>query len=634
MRTAGRSPREIPSGLLIGLAALGTGLIALGSLLNWARLVHLLGLPAGELLNPWVQREFSTIRVVCAVTGLLIVAAAILARRAPAVLSRVARAIDGVVGEIAATPIAVALYLASLIGLTAALQLTLYLTGYFTFGADDFSRALRADYWLQHRTFDVGWGGWFGLVGGGWLPFQDYLVGLALVIHRDLYVTPRIVNLIVAAVSVIVAYCLGRELFGRRIGLATATLVAFQPWRIWLGMSGMTSDLPAATMIAVFAIFLARWLRTDRPRHLLLAAAALAVGNGFRYEAWLFALVFSGLVVVMAAIRRRQRALSSEWLTAAACALVIAQIVPGIWMAASYRLLGVWLPELGAVMRYMPVAFAGETSNRGAMINVPLLAFGSFPFETVLSIGGAALAVMSDRRRILIPYIAVPITAFVLLGIVFKWQLAAYLECGRYFISFAWLLLPFLAYGLGEIARATRPWPSAGFSAAAIIVAALAAHDIGRAVNYPAMFSRDALSAGWTLRRLQETGTVRPDSPILIERGRDWGFLAIAALANAPERFVGLNEAAESQAVLAALPPDSPAARHFGRVDAQGVRGSICDGGFESASCRQSVLQGRFDLVILSSPERVVSFQRAFQVPVWKIGRYHIFDMKSLSSSH
>jgi dolichyl-phosphate-mannose-protein mannosyltransferase len=624
-----RGPRDAPTRLLVALAAFGLGLVVVGSLLNWARLVYLLGLPAGELTNPWVQQEFITIRIVSAATGLLIIAAAVLLRAAPAMLARLARGVDAAIGEITRTPIAVGLYVTGLIGLTAALQLTLYVTGYQTFSADDFSRALRADYWLHHRTFDVGWGGWLGKVGMGWLPFQDYLVALALAVHRDLFVTPRIVNLIVSAAAVIVAYCLGRELFGRAIGLATATLVALQPWRIWLGMSGMTSDLPGATMIALFALFLARWLRTDRSRDLLFAAAALALGNGFRYEAWLFTLVFSGLVVVMAATKAKQRTVSSRWIATVVGALVIAAAVPAIWMAASRRLLGVWLPELGSVMSFMPVAFAGETSNRGAMIGVPLLAFGSFPFETVLSIGGTALAVVSCRWRILIPYVAVPILAFLLLGFVFKWQLAAYLECGRYFISFAWLLLPVVAYGLGALARANRPWPSAGFCAAAVIVAAIAIHDVGRALNYPDMFPRDALAAGWTLRRLQESGTMRSDGQILIERGEDLGFLAIAVLANAPERFVGLNEAAVYERKLATVPADGPAARNFGQVDLRGARGHSCDNGFEPAACRNSVLEGRFDLVILSSPGQVASFQRVFQVPAWKIGRYHLFDMKS-----
>ena len=146
------------------------------------------------------------------------------------------------------------------------LQLGLYLIGYSAYGADDFSRSLNADYWLYYRRFDLGWEGWLGLGGSGWLPFPDYLFSLALALHRDLYLTPKIVNLVISGIAVVVVYLLGRELFGRAVGFLTAALFAFQPWHVWLGISGMTSDLPSVVLIALFGVFLVRWLRTDQPR--------------------------------------------------------------------------------------------------------------------------------------------------------------------------------------------------------------------------------------------------------------------------------------------------------------------------------------------------------------------------------
>jgi hypothetical protein len=38
-------------------------------------------------------------------------------------------------------------------------------------------------------------------------------------------------------------------------------------------------------------------------------------------------------------------------------------------------------------------------------------------------------------------------------------------------------------------------------------------------------------------------------------------------------------------------------------------------------------MREHFDLVILSSPDRVASFAQAFGVPSWQMGRYAVFDM-------
>src|SRR5262249_35582875 len=148
---------------------------------------------------------------------------------------------------------------------------------------------------LYYRELDFGMGGWvsLGLTGSGWLPFADYLFGLGLALNPDLFLTPKIVNLGVSGIAVIVVYFLGRELFGRTVGFLTAFLFAFQPWHVWLGISGMTSDLSSVTLIALFGLFLVRWLRTDDPRTLLVAAGFLFVASGFRYENWFFSAVFS-----------------------------------------------------------------------------------------------------------------------------------------------------------------------------------------------------------------------------------------------------------------------------------------------------------------------------------------------------
>jgi hypothetical protein len=192
------------------------------------------------------------------------------------------------------------------------------------------------------------------------------------------------------------------------------------------------------------------------------------------------------------------------------------------------------------------------------------------------------------------------------------------------------LLLPFAGLLLARLLRT----PTAGWNAKATLitagVAVLGAFDIARAFNYPGRdFPQDALHAGWTLRGLQETGTIRKDARTLIERAEDWGDEAVVVLANRPERFVVLNELGYLQAGLSGNLNNKPAA--LALSGDEGVRGDACYFNFQSETCRKSLREEGFDTVILSSPERVRSFQEGFHTTSWRIGRYHIFTLEPFS---
>ena len=133
------------------------------------------------------------------------------------------------------------------------------------------------------------------------------------------------------------------------------------------------------------------------------------------------------------------------------------------------------------------------------------------------------------------------------------------------------------------------------------------------------------------LMAIRLNGSVSESGKILIDRRADWGDLGIVALANRPERFVLINEFVYRELAAQALPRRS----NNGALpvsDNQSVRGTICDQGFEVEACRNSILREGFYLVVLSSSERVRSFQAAFHAPSWTMGDYHIFAMKPLPS--
>ena len=613
-------PRHVGGAFLI----VGVALLLFGVFVDWIALLAAFGFPAHELSNRWVLADLRVIRGTCVLLGALLVAARVALSR-PQAIDRFAARLDAIGAGAAAQPLLMPLAVISLILATIVLQLMLYMTGYSAFSPDDFSRPLSAAFWLRDPKIDLGMDGWLGLAGSGWLPFSDYVFAAGLAIHPDLFVTPRVVNLIVSSLAVVSVYLLGRELFGRAAGLATAFLFTFQPWHVWLGMSGMSSDLPSVVLIPLFGLYLIRWLRTDEPKALVAAAAALAVANGFRYENWLFAGVFSAVVVLIGAARWRQHRLTRSFLLSAAGAVLLVNALPVAWMAGSYAAYGDWLPAMHGINAFMVSFTAGQTSHVETQMAIPLMAVGSFPFELVLSIGGMLFA-DSYRSRPLRLYIAVIIATALAFAVMFGGQLAAWLHLARSLLGFVVLALPFAGLLVVRLLTAAQPWRRLGVVAACVVLITVAAFDVSRASNYPSSFPRDAVDTGWMVRGLQQAGTVPADGKILIERARDFGDLSIVALANRPERFVVLNELAYRQMALSGYFANRPAS--MAAIVGEGVRGTVCENDFQTPACHQGVLQEDFDLVILSTPERASSFARTFGARSWTIGRYHVFHMK------
>jgi len=613
----------------------------LGISFDWVHLLAIVDFPKGELSNPWVRADLATLRRTCILLATVVIIATTAVWKCPTVIDALCGKIGTLRSAAAASPLFVPLCLTSLILMKTVLQLGLYALGYAAYGADDFSRSLNADYWLYYRRFDLGWEGWLGLGESGWLPFSDYLFAIGLAIYRDLYLTPRVVNLVISGIGVVTVYCLGRELFGRREGLVAAVLFAFQPWPVWLGISGMTSDLPSVVLIVLFGIFLVRWLRTETAGTFLTAAAMLAIGNGFRYENWFFAVVFSLLIIFQAASDWKQGNFTRRKASVAVSGLALINAFPLAWMIASYMVLGDWLPALNVTNSWM---VAGMTPSQSvfpsgvplatnqaplmAHMNMLVLGLGAFPMEIALSVGGMFLFLKQRGEERVRWYLVVLIGALLLFIIVFKGRLSASIFFARFFLPFVVLALPYAGLLLIRLAESLRLEREGIWVTMCSIIAVVAGLDLGRAFNYPAMFPKDAISAGWTIRNLQQTGTIAEGEKILIERSADWGDLAIVALANRPERFVLLNELAY-QGLSGLGRSDRPALK--ASANGEGVRGTICNNGFQEQACKESVLREKFGLVILSSPSRVASFQKSFGVRSWTVGRYHIFDMRSLA---
>ena len=116
--------------------------------------------------------------------------------------------------------------------------------------------------------------------------------------------TLQLTSAILGTATILALYGLGREAFGRRVGLAAAFLLAVNRWHIILSRSGFRVILmPLFTILVLYTLI--RALR--RQRFLDFAWAGLALGIGFHtYKAFLFVPLASavGILTYLLANRR------------------------------------------------------------------------------------------------------------------------------------------------------------------------------------------------------------------------------------------------------------------------------------------------------------------------------------------
>ena len=127
----------------------------------------------------------------------------------------------------------------------------------------------------------------------------------------------------------------------------------------------------------------------------------LAAAGGFRYEFWLFSVVFSAAVLFSAVASWRQKTLTVARASVFATAIVIVNAFPAFWMVAWYMMYGDWLPAMHQINAFMVAGLSSQTSRTEAQMGIALMAVGAFPIQLALSFAGMALAMRprANARR-------------------------------------------------------------------------------------------------------------------------------------------------------------------------------------------------------------------------------------------
>lgn len=572
----------------------GVGLLLFCLFVDWAGGLRLLGIPVNKLYGQRGQADVTLFRILGTMIALAILAAQGLLWRYPESLVNFAKRLDKLRVATFSWPEAIALPLAGIILLKTVIQLGLYCLGYQAYAGDDFPRSLRADYWYQHIPHLL-WKEWLNLE-DPWLPFPNLIFSLGYMLYRDVYLTPKLMNLCLSGGAVLVVYLLGRELFGRTAGLLTAALFAFQPWVVWLGISGMTSDIPSTILIALFGYCLARWLKTDRRTMLFAAAGCLFGASGMRYENWSFAVVFSCFLAAVGIQRWRRGTLHRPILLGFVGAIALADIFPLVHMAASYMQTGQWV---AAVHRTDSFAAVPVTK-----INLLALLLYAFPLELVAAVPGIVTLVKarSASGQFRRTYLLVVALTFGFFAAILRGRLPVHgAGPARILLPYLVLVLPCAGWFFARLLRVSVVLRSQHIVlATSLLWVSIGIYDILRVTNYPTSLNVDAFYSGQTLRALLDLGTITLDGDVLLEKEEKM-FVPhpIMVLSNMPERFW----------ILANETITYP-----------------CHLGSEIENCRTFSQKDGFRLVILSTRERVEDFRKTFRGRSWQVGRYHMFE--------
>lgn len=140
----------------------------------------------------------------------------------------------------------------------------------------------------------------------------------------------RLVSMVFGLLAVLAGYLVGAELFGWRLGLVAAALLAVSSWAVTFSRFGMYSTMSTPLFALLTAAFLLRGLRTRRLTEYALAGLALGLGLSFYTSFRLFVpvvAIFLLYLVLHTWVTRRTTPPAAFWIGLAMLAFLATLVV-------------------------------------------------------------------------------------------------------------------------------------------------------------------------------------------------------------------------------------------------------------------------------------------------------------------
>ncbi|HEX2521003.1 MAG TPA: glycosyltransferase family 39 protein, partial [Terriglobia bacterium] len=311
------------------------------------------------------------------------------------------------------------------IGVIALLQAAVLSLGFTSLTTDEYTRTLYAASWAKTHLLPT----------DEWLPGHIWILGTALKIRYDLFLTPRIVTYLFSLQCLLALYLLARYLFNRWVALISICILGSLQIYVYLSLTPLV-DMVYYTFLLWFLYFLLRWLEQRQPAPFFAAALMLGFATTLRYEAWFIAALFSVYLLVRS-IAELQRSRVAGTLIA----LAVVWIVPCLWLAGNYIWHGDPLQIMGAYGGW--IRFRLETES---ISNWAALLFRTGSHICVLGLAGIWLSRSIVAREKLCLYLGLTFAPLVVLSVFTTGPGNVYAE--RYVGQYLLPLIPFCAHAV------------------------------------------------------------------------------------------------------------------------------------------------------------------------------------------
>ena len=174
------------------------------------------------------------------------------------------------------------LILAILISIKLAFQILVVNSGYKWLSSDDYCRTVKSFEWLENPVINS----------GVWLTPHFWVTGSIMLFVKDLFLAATLTNVIFSTATVYYFYKISLFVLDKKTAILSTLIFAFFPFQVWLSLSGLPESIHFFFIIAGIYYAILYKKNDGRLKDLILASIMFMFGNMFRYEGWLFSIVF------------------------------------------------------------------------------------------------------------------------------------------------------------------------------------------------------------------------------------------------------------------------------------------------------------------------------------------------------
>ncbi len=157
-----------------------------------------------------------------------------------------------------------------------------------TIDADAVSRTFISMDWLQHPIW---------ITNGVWGPFHFYFTAFILALWHNTIYAPVVLNIILSAITLLPFYFFVKREFNSNGAFVASCFLAISPIIFRYSLMNM-SEPPYLLFLTITLNLLSRGFKNKNTSDFFLAGLSITIACGFRFEAWIFILLFTFVILL------------------------------------------------------------------------------------------------------------------------------------------------------------------------------------------------------------------------------------------------------------------------------------------------------------------------------------------------